>query len=565
MKNNLIFLISILFTLALMPGCKDFLEEVPLDAPATGQFFNNEAEMNVALNGVYKSIYWNYGNTAYQSYMDGWTDLGLHRAVELGEGNFDVFNSHSSLIWNKAYTSIQRANTMLEGMERGKDNVSADAYERFRAEVKGLRAYAYFYLTYMFGDVPLITEPLHPDDFYNQTRTPRAEVINFIYNELDAVAQVLDWAPQDRGRMSKAIALGLKARTALYNQEYALAAESAKLVMDNAGLSLNPHFGDLFTRSGQEPNAGKEIMFEVLYSDADPSNNNWLPLGSISRAAGGQSGRFPQQRLVDMFEANDGKRIDESNVYDPENPRLNRDQRLKYTVAMPGDTIFMNLNTVVYDIYHDTTSFKNPDGSWTTKYNADFDNPFGPAKSGVGLLWAKYTMNDENAFAARVNFILMRYAEILLTYAEAKIELNELDASVIEAIDQLRRRAGQPEVAGAIYDDQYALRQLIRRERVAELAMEGFRWFDIRRWDIADIVMPQPVVGIAKTQETMPPVPNFTLTPEHNLNSIPNYSGQLDMRFTREARYWYPRLELLPVPQAERDINPQLTQNPGWE
>lgn len=565
MRKKIIYILSLLLSVALLPGCQDFLEEAPLDAPATGQFFNNEAEINAALTAVYKSIYWNFGNTAYQSVMDGWTDLGLLRAVELGEGNFDVFNQHSSGIWSRAYTTIQRANTMLEGMESGKEHMPAETYEQMRAEARGLRAFAYFYLTFMFGDVPLITEPLTTDAFYTQTRTPKADVIRFIYDELDAVAGVLDWTPADRGRMSKAVALGLKARTALFNKEYALAAEAAKQVIDGAGLGLNPKFGDLFTRSGQEPNAGNEIMFEVLYSDADPNNTNWLPLGSISRAAGGQSGRFPQQRLVDMFEAKDGMRIDESEVYDPKHPRLNRDQRLKYTVAMPGDTIFMNLVTVVYDIYHDTTSFRNPDGTWSTRTNADFDNPFGPAKSGVGLLWAKYTMNDENAFAARVNFILMRYAEILLMYAEAKIEQNSLDATVIDAINQVRLRAGQPEIPVAIHNDQEALRQLIRRERVAELAMEGFRWFDIRRWDIAELVMPLPVVGIAKDLAQMPPTPNFTATPVHDLNNIPDYTGQLDLRFTRENRYWYPRLELLPVPQSERDINPLLSQNPGWE
>lgn len=565
MKKKLFYVISFCFLLTLFQGCSDFLEEAPLDAPATGKFFNNTNEMNAALNAVYKSIYWNFGNTPYQSVMDGWTDIALLRAVELGEGNFDVYNSHSSGIWRLAYITIQRANTMLSGMEAGKTNVPEETYNRFQAEARFLRAWAYFYLSAMFGDVPLITDALTPDQFYAQTRTPKAEVIDFIYKELDAVASVLDWPATERGRVSKAVALGLKARTALFSKDYATAAATAKQIIDNAGLGLNPKFGDLFTRAGQAPNAGKEIMWEILHTEADPSSLTWLPLGSISRAAGGQSGRFPQQRLVDMFEAKDGKRIDESDVYDANNPRLNRDQRLKYTVALPGDTIYMNLATVVYDVYKPTTSFKNADGTWTTRGNADYDNAFGPAKSGVGLLHAKYTMTGENAFQARVQFILMRYAEILLTYAEAKIELGEIDASVIDAINKVRTRAGQPVVESAIESDPQRLRQLIRRERVAEFAMEGFRWFDLRRYEIADIAMPQRVMGIAKDPANMPPTPVFTLTPEHDLNNLPDYSGQESLRFTREMRYWYPRLNLLPVPQAERDVNPKLTQNAGWE
>lgn len=565
MRKKIFYIASLCLLMSVFQGCSDFLEEAPLDAPATGKFFNNANEMNAAMTAVYKSAYWNYGNTPYQSVMDGWTDIAILRAVDLGEGNYDVYNAHSSGIWRLAYITIQRANTMLSGMEAGKASVDEAVYNRLQAEARFLRAWSYFYLTFMFGDVPLITDELTPDEFYTQTRASKAAVVAFIYEELDAVAQVLDWAPRERGRISKAIALGLKARTALFNKDFQIAAEAAKQVMDGAGLDLNPKFGDLFTRTGQAPNAGKEIMWEILNTDADPSALTWLPLGSISRAAGGQSGRFPQQRLVDMFEAKDGKRIDESAVYNANNPRLNRDKRLRYTVALPGDTIYMNLVTVVYDVYKSTTSFKNADGSWTTRANADYDNAFGPAKSGVGLLHAKYTMTGENAFQARVNFILMRYAEILLTYAEAKIELGEMDGSVIDAINKVRTRAGQPVVDVAIQADQNELRELIRRERVAELAMEGFRWFDIRRWEIADVVMPQKVMGIAKDPNAMPPVPDFKATPVHDLNSIPVYTGQESQRFTREDRYWYPRLVLLPVPQAERDTNPGLSQNTGWE
>ncbi|WP_254562427.1 RagB/SusD family nutrient uptake outer membrane protein [Dyadobacter diqingensis] len=564
MKKKFLYTIGLCVSLQVFSGCNDYLEQAPLDAPATGQFFNNQTEMNAALTAVYKSAYWNTGTTPYQSIMDGWTDIALLRAPDMGEGNFDVFNANAKSIWTLAYTTIQRANTMIDGMEVGKANVPAAAFNRMQAEAKGLRAFAYFFLVNLYGDVPLITKPLLPADFYTQTRAPKAEVIKFIYSDLDAAAATLDWAPTDRGRMSKAIVLGIKARTALYNKEYKVAADVSKQVIDGAGLGLNPKFQDLFTRAGQTPNAGKEIMFEILYTDADANSITYLPLGSISRTAGGQSGRFPQQRLVDMFEAKDGKRIDESKVYDPKNPRLNRDMRLKYTVAIPGDTITMNQTTFVYDIYKNTTSVRNADGTWSTKANADFDNAYGPSKSGVGLLHAKYTFTAENAFTARVNFILMRYAEILLTYAESKIELNEMDASVVNAMNLVRRRAGQPDVETAIQADQSKLRQLIRRERTVELAMEGFRWFDIRRWGIASIVMPQKVMGIAKDPAITPASPDFKATAANDLNNIPTYSASESTRMLREIRYWYPKLNLLPVPQSERDINPKLTQNPEW-
>jgi hypothetical protein len=562
--KKIIYITSLFLLVSIMPGCKKFLDRQPLSAPATGSFLNNEKEINVSLTAVYRSVNWDFGLVPYVSATDAWSDLAILRANDLGEGTFDTYNAHPISLWRQLYITVQRANTMIDGMKKAKNNVPEATYNRLEAEARVLRAYAYHYLTFFFQDAPLITKPLLPEQFYNQVRAPRAELVKFIYDELDAAAPSLNWAPTERGRVSKAVALGLKARTALNNKEYALAAASAKQVIDNAKLSLNPKFGDLFTRSGQKPNAGGEIMWEVLYTDALATSRTNLPLGNASRAAGGQSGRFPAQRLVDMFEAKDGKRIDESNVYDPNNPRLNRDLRLKYTVALPGDTISMNLVTFVYDIYKNTTSFKNADGTWSVKTNLDFDNAFGPAKSGVGYLWTKYTMTDENAFLSRVSFILMRYAEVLLTYAEAKIERNEIDASVISAINLVRQRAGQPVVRPEVEADQNELRKLIRRERTVELAVEGFRWFDIRRWRIADLVMPGKVVGIAKALNNMPPVPDFKKTAVHDLNSIPDYSNQLDLRYTRETRYWYPKLELLPVPQAERDINPGLSQNTGW-
>lgn len=563
MKKKILYMAGLALSLNLM-SCEDYLSKAPLDAPSTGQFFSNEVEINGALTAVYKSTYWNTGNTAYQSMMDNWTDIALLRAVEIGEGNIDVYNAHAKAIWDFAYVTIQRSNTMLDGMIAGKNKVAADKYDRMEAEARVIRAYAYLYLVSLYGDVPLITQPLIPSEYYTQVRTPKAEIIQFINAELDAAAAALPWKASDRGRVSKSVALGLKARLALYNEDFATAAAASKEVIDNAGLGLYPNFGDLFTRAGQAPNTNGEILFEVLYTEADAGAINYVPLGSISRTAGGQSGRFPQQTLVDMFEAADGKRIDESKVYDHNNPSKNRDLRLKYTVGLPGDTLFMNNVRFVYDIYANTTSIQNANGTWEVKTNADYDNAYGPSKSGVGLLHTKYTMTAENAFQSRVSFILMRYAEILLTYAEAKIELGQVDDSVIGAMNLLRKRAGLPDVDPAITGNQNKMRQLIRRERNAELAMEGFRWFDVRRWGIASVVMPKKVTGISLTKSKVAAMPSFTTDAVHDLNNIPDYSSSENDRMLREQRYWFDRLNLLPVPQAERDLVPGLSQNPGW-
>jgi len=159
---------------------------------------------------------------------------------------------------------------------------------------------------------------------------------------------------------------------------------------------------------------------------------------------------------------------------------------------------------------------------------------------------------------------LMRYAEILLTYAEAKIELGQIDGSVTEAINLLRKRAGLPDVTADVAGDQTKMRQLIRRERNAELAMEGFRWSDLRRWGVASIAMPTRVIGISKDPSKIAAMPTFKKSEAHDLNNLPSYDNSLDDRMLREQRFWYDRLNLLPVPQSQRDLAPNLTQNTGW-
>lgn len=570
MKKKLIYIAGLCLSLACLPACKEYLDQNPLDSPTTGNFFNTEQEMNVALTGIYNSLNWDGGSVPYQQLFDHWTDIGLERTPGLAEGTYDVGNGSVSAIWNYAYVTIQRANTMLEGMERGKDKVNEANYNRMRAEARALRAWAYYHLAFMYGDVPLITKPLAGEEFYTQTTTPKSDIVKFLYQELDEAAAALSWDPKDRGRMSKAIALGLKARIALYDGNFQEAASAAKQVIDNAKLNLNPKFQDLFTRAGQAPNSGKEIMFELLYSDAAQFPRTYVPLGQGSRNLGGQSGKFPNQRLVDMFEARDGKRIDESAVYNPAQPSRNRDPRLKYTVIMQGDTI-THYNTggpvtAVYEIYNDNTSFFNAARNvWETRTNNDKSNAFGPVKNGVGYLWAKYTFNNEDLFNSKVSWIFMRYAEILLTYAEAKIELNQLDAGVVDAINKVRQRAGMPVVDAAIAGNPDKMRQLVRRERTVELALEGFRWFDIRRWKIAELVMPGRVYGAPLSPTVVAATPNFKTNAVTDLNNIPDYANSASTRFVRDNRFFQPKHYLFPIPQRERDLNKTLSQNPLWQ
>lgn len=569
--KKIVYILILSLNVQFLVSCSDFLDRQPLDAPTTGSFLNNEAEMSSALAAVYRSVHWDRGLTPFQQFFDLWSDIGQFRDPGIATGVFDTYNTDLQNLWTAAYVTIQRANTLITGMERGKEQVSEPVYNRIQAEARIIRAWAYYHLTFMFGGVPLVTHPLNPDE-YQVAATPQAEIVDFLLAELDEVAPAVSWRPADRGRIGRGVALGLKARIALADGRYAIAAAAAEAVISNGEFGLNPRFRDLFTRSGQLLNAGNEIMFEFFRSNNSPTEiRNYVPLGQASRNLGGQSGKFPTQRLVDMFECLDGKRIDESAVYDPANPSRNRDERLRWTVAMHGDTITHYgaghvPRSCVFNIYDPTTSFYNhTTGVWSTGTNNDLSNPFGPVSSGVGYLWAKYTYNDENLTEARVSWIYMRYAEILLTYAEAKIELNQLDASVVNALDLLRSRGRLPGVTAEIWGDQQKMRQLVRRERTIELALEGFRWFDIRRWEIAELVMPGRIMGAARQKGVPAAMPDFKRTPVADLNNIPDYTASEAQRITRDIRYFSANQYLMPIPQRERDINRNLGQNPGWD
>jgi hypothetical protein len=177
---------------------------------------------------------------------------------------------------------------------------------------------------------------------------------------------------------------------------------------------------------------------------------------------------------------------------------------------------------------------------------------------GVGYVWNKYNDSTQYTFESKVGFILMRYAEILLTYAEAKIELNEIDGTVTGAINQVRARAGQPATALTSQSD---LRTLIRRERAVEFAGEGLRLFDLRRWDIYGKANSLPIVGFSLD----PAIP--AARPVFDADNVPNYASSINqrIRFRNQTRAnTNAKYKLWPIPQPEIDNNPNLTQNTGW-
>jgi hypothetical protein len=546
--------------------------------------------------GVYASSFWAVANNVPLLFsIESTTDLAIRRGgnpedlAALGDaGPFNVNNGIPGTSWAQAYKLVQRANQQLVGMENGKANVSPQVFGRIKAETLVLRAWAYFHLVTWFGDVPYYRTMPKVGEVLSATRTPMATIVADMYKDLDEAVAGFNaantQAVQAMGMVNKGVALGLKAKLALLIKDYRTAAEATKAVIDGGQYSLNPRYTDLFLLAGQQTNAGREIMFNQTYPTDVLDPQNWLAVITIPRqVTTAQSSHFPSQVLVDRYEAKDGMRIDQSAVYDPADPRSNRDNRLKWTVYMPGDTMVHNVakapslpyvqpkERTIYNIYSNirrkfnwnTGVYDNVTGNndWIGAQAAGIQWQVSATGNigGVGYVWRKYVDSTQYSWETKTGYILMRYADILLMYAEAKTELGEVDATVTKAINDVRARAGQPAITST---SQAELRQLIRRERVAEFAGEGLRLFDLRRWGIYEKANSFPVVG-ASLDPAMP-----AATPMFDNDDVPNYTSSVAqrIRFRNQTRNNNNvKYRLWPIPQSEIDMNRNLKQNPGWQ
>jgi starch-binding outer membrane protein, SusD/RagB family len=567
------YIVVFLVTALSLTSCNKYLDLQSLDTPAVEVYFKSQEEIDLGLTGVYSAAYWDTGNNLPMPVLlDLFADTGLERSASIASGSFDAANGTVQAYWNLIYRTVSRANVLLEGMQKGKATTPVAVFNRMEGEAQVLRAWAYFHLLSLWGDVPFYTKPLKEDEIYALTRTPRAEIVNFLIADLDNAAAKLDWNATQRGRVSRGVALGIKAKLLLLDKRFAPAAEAANAVITSGIYNLNPSFQNLFRKNTMATNAGREIMFELVLPDNAQFPASFVGLGQGSRAIAAQSGRFPIQALVDRFECIDGKRIDESPLYNPANISRNRDPRLRWTVTIHGDTITGlaggSLRRCVFNVLEANTRFFNfTNNTWNTASNADFSNPFGPVNNGMGTLWAKYTYDEtQDYFSSKMGYAYMRFAEILLTYAEAKIEAGQLDASVVEAVNRVRRRAGMPNVEASIAGNVVKMRQLVRRERTVELANEGLRLYDIRRWEIGNLVMNTAVWGAQRAVGVVPPIPSFGAAGSpSDLNDVPNYDAAGTSRFKREQRFFDASKHILfPIPQRELDINKNLRQNSGW-
>lgn len=508
---------------------KDLLNTIPNDRLASELFWKTEEDAIYAANGIYSTL----GNQWRYTSMDAFTDIAHFILQWRDESAVEkhTFNASSNVIaseWSYYYTVISASNNFLENVDLVTE-MDESFRSRLKAEAKTLRAFSYINLLMLYGDVPLITNSLGVDEAKSLSRTPKNEVWDFISVELTAAATDLPAVQEERGRITKGAALGLKARAMLYAGRYEEARSAAKAVMELGVHKIHDSYSELFDYAGEN---SSEIIFARQYaSDIDP--HSIFAFFTANSLYSQQCQVVPTKPLVDAYlMKSTGLPIDDpSSGFDRENPYADRDPRLYHTVYLNGDRLPNGkvLNTLPGSGTGDdiTISAENvtPTGWYFKKYvsEADYGNPWN----------------------CGVNLIYLRYAEVLLTYAEASIELGEIDQSVLDALNEIRGRkdVDMPTITTL---DQSELRQLVRRERMVELAMEGHRLFDIRRWEIGESAIRGTVKGM--TYEN-PNRPGSYVTVE-----LTGYVKE----FNPDKHY------LWPIPFSELALNENLTQNPGF-
>jgi hypothetical protein len=572
MKNSRkhIILFFVLSTFLLPMGCADFLDRQPLDQRSRETYFTSETEIQTVLNSTYRRLRSTViggfvsGNGTgssldFEALTDnGWTDSGFMNLQNFGTGTntSSSNNGASNTMWEQCWQGVSDCNFFLDNLERPevKALVSDATYRRFRGEVLFNRSLYYHLLLEHFGALPWVDRWVTAEmPFLEMPRLPKSQIVDNILLDLTEAIEGLPLpaAGYTNGRAIQSSAIMLKVRVLMANHRFQEAITAAELLINHPN---NPHrivdsFSGIFF--GEQTN-NREIIFSVQYNGAidrhsydfvTGTRQSSYPLGSLAMAFGKQASGAP-------------------------------DPRLRFTMFVPGDPWLMN-------------TLKNPDGTpllgtagtITFPYPYDlgtftFTNGQFPARllhdNGAGGLqglrivadgevkawslgWRKGIDPANNDFRQSVSLqdrVMMRYADLLLLYAEAKVEVDggtTTDPAALAAFNAVRTRSSvnMPAVAEIT-------RETVRNERRVELAYEGIRLYDILRWNIGHEVIPTrvvdgTVVGGKATSLSMTTIPaRANVAGSNGITAVP--------------QVW--RGNLWPIPQNVMNIMEHWEQNP---
>lgn len=468
-----------------------FLEVVPTTQLSAETVFADKSGADLFLYDVYNGLpdaeaMPGYNYDSFESWGDNavckfnWsisTQKGIARDYGANNYNPGLYNhDYPALpfIYDKMFVRIRKCNVFIKNVTENTANFPAEWSKPRLAEARFLRAYYYHQAWMAYGGLPIITEPLDRIAQGDEIYYPRAtfeETFKFITNELGACANEL---PNEvgTGRATKGAALTLKGWCELFAKRYDLAAATNKQVMDLGVYDLFPDYNKQFFA---ENNNNTESIFAYQHiTGTKPSGRSMLfgPSGAYNAWGAMQA----TQNLVDDYQMSNGLPISDPNSgFDPNQPYLNRESRF-YQSIIYDKAVFAGKTYSISELYDPAR--ENQTGYFRRK----------------GISEAILLNSQEGS-----NFVYFRYAEVLLNYAEAKIELNQIDATVVGAINKVRNRAGLPSLEDTYKKSSFTqseLRTIARTERRIELAFEVKRYWDLIRWKTAEVVLNQPVYGI---------------------------------------------------------------------
>lgn len=566
------YAISLLLVGSIFQGCTDeFLEVFPEDEYTTEVVYQSETDMILAVNGLY----------TYLPQLDAdrgeprlwfWTDDGWRRRGRFGADLQWLTNESDNTFNFFRYDGIRQCNEVIDRIPGATFETEGIA-ERLTAEARFIRAMLYERMVFFYGDVPLVTEPQGVDFFPN--RDPRMDVFEFVVTELEALSAQLpeNYSSDEQGRITKWAALALLARANLNaigwhptpNELYDAAEVACQQIIDSGNFSLDEGalgFARLFTSDSDYDggHTSSAVILSRVYIEGELFFNDFankcLPRGAFQGTgdeAGNNQGQFGATwNLIRSFQTIDGLAPEDAlgSTYLEERPYANMDPRLGASFILPGDVL------------------QSVDGGGSGYYTfqphpelTQFPEDAITARTGIetGYLIRKYaglgvendsTLTYDNQRVAHSDFKIIRYAEVLLMMAECRAADNSTEA--LDYINLVRNRVGMPSYnsiadvplslsSGTTGND---LLDAVLLERRYEFSGEGTqRMSDIWRYRLGG-----QVFGAVEGISTDPERPG-ALTGE---------------RFTATEKVWNERNYLFPIPQSAIDINPKLTQNPGW-
>ncbi len=524
--------------LLLMTACS--MDRYPLTSFSEETFYADEANVELALTGLYRggitygvdynaSDWWAYSATIL---LDGVTDIGYDRrgftnAIgQLTAGTLTETNTWIQNLYQYPYQRISACCRFIDGLD-GIEN-QTEEMERMRAEARFIRAVQYFYLASYYHDVPLVTETLTIEEANSVTKTSREEVLQYVADELQAVSEILprqkDLLSTELGRATAQAALVYLARTYLIMEDFQNAAAACEQIINWGDNALDADYQSLFYQSGE---SSSEHIFATQF--VDDLAGHGLPQHAYPVKDGGWCLVNISSILFEAYDFLDGTPFSyEDERFDRNNFGANRDSRLDYTFYYDGATF----RGSVYECNPESTSADKIGAGQVTQ---------------TGYLLRKYL--DESwtgdITACGVNVPLARYADVLLMYLEAKVRGGDVITQSLldQTINAVRSRVDMPSLTETDPDELF---KLIQKERMIELAFEGWRLWDLFRWGIAVEKLNEDIYGSP-----------FWVSDQ---SLIQMKDGQPDVynRWYVGTRQFQEGQDVWPIPLTETNINPNL-------